>query len=181
MQEQQVQVTEVKKKNKLHIASYILNVVLLITVAVLIVMLVKPEGGFSSILGGGVDMRERVGEPITDNKYGFSFDESYGFLEFSWEAKNISGKTIKYCHFTVIVYNAVGDKLGTRTFKVTGPIENNELISYLATGLNSEIWSALEGNNAAKVEISDITLEYMDGTKETGYYGYSTEEKLKRR
>lgn len=172
MQEQQVQTQEVKKASKLHIASYILNVVLLITVAVLIVMLVKPEGGFSSILGGGIDMRERVGEP---QNFSFKYDAKFYM---HGKAENLSGKTIKYCTFEVIGYNAVGDKITSDTFKVTGPIEPGELIDFEldnGSSMGGIWWFEIEG--VKKVEIGKITLEYMDGTTETGYYGHSKEKK----
>lgn len=170
MQEQQVQTQEVKKASKLHIASYILNVVLLIAVIVLTVMLVKPEGGFTSILGDKkVDMRERVGEPQT-----FWYDYDYKFY-MNWEAENISGKTIKYCEIEVVGINSVEDIISSRTFKITGPIENGDIIKCdLKSGnIYGEWWDDMEG--VKKVEITNITLEYMDGTKETGDYGYSTD------
>jgi hypothetical protein len=96
-------------------------------------------------------------------------------VRIEWKAENLSGKTIKYCTFEVVGYNAVGDKLDTKTFKETGPIEPGDMILVsFYDGDSGDYWSgAME--DVARVEITNITLEYMDGTKETGYYGYSAE------
>lgn len=162
MQEQQVQTQEVKKAKKIPVIAYIIGAILLVAIIVAVVILVKP------------DMRERVGEP---QKFEFNYDYKF----YMWgKAENLSGKTIKYCTFEVIGYNAVDDKIASDIFKITGPIEPGELINFYL-GKDSPMggvwWSDMEG--VKKVEIGKITLEYMDGTKETGYYGYSTEEEVK--
>ncbi len=160
MQEQQVQVREVKKVKKIPVIAYIIGAILLVAIIVAVVILVKP------------DMRERVGEP---QNFSFKYD---GKFYMHGKAENLSGKTIKYCTFEVIGYNAVDDKIASDIFKITGPIEPGELINFYL-GKDSPMggvwWSDMKG--VKKVEIGIITLEYMDGTKETGYYGYSTEER----
>ena len=123
-------------------------------------------------------MSKRVGAPIEDNQYGFSFYmSSNSFLNISWEAKNISKKEIKYCTILLVGYNAVGDYVYSKNIKITGPISTGGNVQLLAGGFFNAIifrdWMAQE-QEITKMVISHIKLEYMDGSIEAGSYGYGT-------
>ena len=86
-------------------------------------------------------------------------------LYITW--KNTSSNTVKYAYFTCDLYNAVDDRVsceitGRYSFngKVTGPIESGTVEG------NDTYWENAWWNNSGKyVKITNITLEYMDGTK----------------
>lgn len=119
-----------------------------------------------------VDMNERISKPTFME---FSLNSANGMKTF-WGANNISGKTIKYCHITFVFENAVGDPAydehtgkNSVEYRLTGPVEPNEQIN-----LRNEIIGYCA--DCFKVTIDEITLEYMDGSKETGHYGWSINE-----
>lgn len=116
-----------------------------------------------------VDMRQKLG-----NNFSFRVN-SAGGIELSFKAQNTSGKEIKYIRFYVDLYNAVGDKIEDEIkntssvyVEVTGPIANGKSANYEdIIGYN---------DNCAKIEIKEVTLVYMDGTSQTGHYGWYTEK-----
>jgi len=123
-----------------------------------------------------VDMTKRVGAPVENNEYGFSFYYD-STLNLSWEAQNLSNKEIKYCTLYLAGYNAVGDFVYGKSYKITGPIKSNKSICSPLLGFYDLLvfrnWLA-EDQKITKITISHIMLEYMDGTVEAGAYGYST-------
>lgn len=116
-------------------------------------------------------MRKR----LTSSKFGFSLNSAGGIV-FSFEAKNSTGKEIKYVRFSVYLYNAVGDLIQDEIKRTTsvdveiiGPIADKKTVS-----LNREIIGYAD--DCAKIEIKDITIEYSDGSDETGKFNYYTEK-----
>lgn len=80
--------------------------------------------------------------------------------------KNTSDKVIKYASFGWTPYNAVGDEVGCeiRGFqpaggRVTGPINPGQTYGY------DYSWDCVWYNNTIrKIVLTDIRIEYMDGT-----------------
>ena len=125
-----------------------------------------------------IDMNTRVGSPNDCQRVkelgGFSFGVNFANgVKVLWGGKNNSGKTINYYTLTLSFYDAVGGKsyseitgLSTKKYKVVGPITPGEdlllldVVDYTPT--------------CSKVQIDEIELEYSDGTKERGQYGWST-------
>ena len=104
-----------------------------------------------------------------DYQYGWkTCPNSAGGVSVVLNLTNTGTKTIKYAYFTFCPYNAVNDivsdsisgkseKLGT----CTGPIGPNETKSGI-------LWENLWYNHSIQmVRIKEVTLEYMDGSKET--------------
>lgn len=91
---------------------------------------------------------------------------SAGGVALRFTYKNDTEKTIKYAYFTVVPYNAVKDKVSCtvkrvseQTVKITGPIEPNIH--------RTPRWENLWYNNTIRtVELKEIEIEYMDGSKE---------------
>lgn len=99
-------------------------------------------------------------------------------MEIGWE--NTSSKTIKYIHFYVEPYNAVGDVVcceirDTSKFRAysTGPYEPGyncyDVFEYsLGTLISGMHWSCCWYNNTVKyINLYQIKIEYMDGTSVT--------------
>jgi len=91
-----------------------------------------------------------------------------------WAAKNVTNKTIKYLTITFEFYNAVGDltkeeisSKTSKTMKLTGPIEPQEAF-YIADIVGYSV-------DCQSIKITDIKVDYMDGTSSNIYYGYKTE------
>lgn len=91
-----------------------------------------------------------------------------------WGFQNLSNKTIKYITFTVYYYNAVGDLVEDNisgktsgTFKITGPIDPKENVMFRDVLMYSK--------TCTKFYISDVKIEYMDGTIVSGKYNKATE------
>lgn len=88
-------------------------------------------------------------------------------------ADNISGKSIKYYTLKISTYNTVGDPSYDSITdkcvfyqKYVGPIEPNaQIVMYNLFTYQTALH---------KIVIDEISIEYMDGTKETVKYGYST-------
>ena len=116
------------------------------------------------------DMTSLVGAPHGDSKYGFSFGKGLG-IEFSWQATNNSGGSIKYCTIQVICYNTVGDAVKKGTFKIPGPFYSGDTISIV----DNVAYFDSSAEYVERVEIAYISLEYSDGSMDAGYYGYSTD------
>ncbi len=127
-----------------------------------------------------VDMKTRIGAPTENEKYGFAYEWSDGFLALKAEAKNNTGKTIKYYSFQYVLYNAVNDKIYSETKKITGPVNPGEILA-----LNIDYWDGgftsvrIMDEDVIRVEITDIKLEYTDGTTEIGPYNYITTNRVK--
>lgn len=115
------------------------------------------------------DMSSLVGPPHSDSMYGFSYNTFMDYLSFSWQATNLSGKTIKYCNIQVDYINGVGDIVRTKTYKITGPIDHNGTISIVKS---NEYFNG--GSSVSAIQITNISLEYLDGSMDAGYYGYTS-------
>ena len=124
-----------------------------------------------------IDMKTVVGHPdecSTTSYFGFCFyKNSVDGIKVCWGGENLSGKTINYYTVTIYFYNSVGDPAyseitgkSSKTIKYVGPVApNKDLI----------IFSVVDYVPAcSKVVIGEITLEYSDGTSDTGWYGWST-------
>jgi len=106
------------------------------------------------------DYIQLIDASIDKSEYSSAID-----LYIRW--KNTSSNTVKYAYFTCDLYNAVDDRVSceiTRKYsftgKVTGPIESGTVYG------NDTYWENAWWNNSGKyVKITNITLEYMDGTK----------------
>ena len=86
---------------------------------------------------------------------------------------NLSSKTIKYLRATVVPYNAVGDR-------VTGEIRRRSSARIYSTGpyigyngtsgpeLHPLFWDTIWYNHSIRcIEITRVSIEYMDGTTRT--------------
>lgn len=105
-----------------------------------------------------------------------SYYNSADGLYLAWAAKNTSSKAIKYLTFTVAFYNSVGDPARdyitgqtSKTIRLIGPIEAGETFFYRKiVGYSS---------SCSLVKITNVTIEYMDGTKISGNYNRTTHHK----
>ncbi len=106
--------------------------------------------------------------------FGFCFyKNSVDGIKVCWGGENLSGKTINYYTVTIYFLNAVGDPAyseitgkSSKTLKYVGPV---------APGADMLIFGVVDYVPAcSKVVIGEITLEYADGTSDTGWYGWST-------
>ena len=102
----------------------------------------------------------------------FIFNSADGII-LSWGARNTSNKTIKYITFTVNYYNSVADPARddithktSYTAKLVGPIGPGKAF-YLRDLIGY-------GSGVAYGKITDVTIEYMDGTSVSGNYGHTT-------
>lgn len=120
-----------------------------------------------------IDMKTVVGAP-KKNMFGFCYyKNSADGIKVCWMAENLSGKTINYYTITVYFYNAVGDPAyseftgkSSKTVKYVGPV---------APGKDLLIFGIVDYVPVcSKVVIGEITLEYSDGTQDTGWYGHYT-------
>lgn len=118
-----------------------------------------------------VDMRKK----ITSNSFYFRLNSAGGIV-FDFQARNSSGKEIKYVRFDVELRNAVGDLVedeikGTSSVSVeiVGPIKSGSTFS-----MTDEIIGYCD--TCARIDIDDITIIYTDGTSETGHFGYYYEK-----
>ena len=119
-------------------------------------------------------MATKVGLP-EDDFFGFCFNKNLysDRVKLCWTAKNLSGKTINYYTVTLYFYNAVGDPaydsitdLSYKTITYVGPVKPSDiLIIYGDVGYIPV---------CSKIVIGEITLDYSDGTYDTGWYGYCT-------
>lgn len=121
-----------------------------------------------------IDMRTRISAPIGG---GFIGKKQYVYFAFDFDAQNISGKDIKYMTLTLEFYNKVDDLLVRKSYKYTGPFKADEtfhIYNNLEMDYGLYIKNATSWNNLSKVRISEIKVEYFDGTIECGEYGYTT-------
>ena len=124
-----------------------------------------------------IDMNTVVGNPndcATTKYFGFCYyKNSVDGIKVCWGGENLSGKTINYYTVTVYFYNSVGDPAyseitgeSSKTIKYVGPVAPGEdLIIY---GIVDYV------PVCSKVVIGEITVEYADGTSDTGWYGWYT-------
>lgn len=124
-----------------------------------------------------IDMNTVVGNPNdcdTTSYFGFCYyKNSADGIKVCWGGENLSGKTINYYTVTIYFYNSVGDPAyseitgkSSKTIKYVGPVAPNEDI--IVYGIVDYV------PVCSKVVIGEITLEYSDGTSDTGWYGWST-------
>lgn len=141
-----------------------------------------------------VDMMLRIGKPSSDQagKGGFSwifspkdfFNYYYDELFAHFQAANISQRTIKYIYLEIELYNNVGDCIFTKKFKLTGPIAPGEDIIYdLDIGTNGtnqdfKYYMAVQDakETVSAVKTSRVTIEYTDGSTETGRYEFTGQQ-----
>ena len=135
----------------------------------------------SNILSAPIEDEQSI-QVLSRDRYTYyiknvaSYYNSANGLYLAWGATNNSSKTIKYLTFTAEFYNAVGDpardSITGKTYKTIqsiGPINSGEsfyfrkIIGY--------------STSCSSIKITNITIEYMDGTKITGTYNYSTHHK----
>lgn len=116
-----------------------------------------------------VDIKTVISAP-TDTFSLIRGKNSVGLVKLVWTANNNSGKTIKYYSVTGYYYNAVGDPAynditgeNYYTVKYVGPIYPGKELLVSELGYCSLCRS---------VVIGEITLEYTDGTFDSGWYGY---------
>jgi hypothetical protein len=118
-----------------------------------------------------VTAEERFSEP-TEFKYGVNSADG---ITLTWNATNLSGKTINYYTVNISTSNPVGDpsydqQTGESTFQIpyVGPIGPNEELG---------VFHLFTYQGALHtVTIDSIDLEYADGTKETVQYNRSTSD-----
>lgn len=72
--------------------------------------------------------------------------------------QNLSSKAIKYLFFTVSFYNNVGDLVTRKLCKVVGPIHIDEVHN------DGKHWQLYVGGEATKMRLTEVKIEYMDGT-----------------
>ena len=118
-----------------------------------------------------VDMRKR----LTNSSFSFDLN-SAGGIEFNFQAKNSTGRKIKYVRFDVYLKNAVGDSIKdeiSRQYSV--PVE---IVGPVEAGKNVGIWDEIIGyhDDCARIDINDITIVYSDGITETGKFNYYYEK-----
>lgn len=124
-----------------------------------------------------IDMTTIIGNPdkcSTTKHFGFCYyKNSADGIKVCWGGENLSKKTINYYTITVYFFNAVGDPAyseitgkSSKTIKYVGPVSPGKdlvifgIVDYVPV--------------CSKVAIGEITVEYADGTSDTGWYGWST-------
>lgn len=119
-----------------------------------------------------VNMRERVGNP---NSFYFVLNSADG-IKACWIAANLSGKNVKYCSLEFSFYNSVGDHVYDDITGDSGVVIR--LVGPMEAGHNFSLLDEIIGYSGTcyKISLDAITLEYMDGSKETGAYGWSVTE-----
>jgi hypothetical protein len=112
--------------------------------------------------------RERVRSLIRVRSVSTSEPNSAAGVDLHIVWTNKSNRTVKYAHFTVVPYNAVGDivedQLGrgsSFTGQVTGPIRPGRTY-----GENHRWGNAWYNPTIVRAKLTGITLEYMDGESE---------------
>ncbi len=95
-------------------------------------------------------------------------------VEVTWGTKYLGTKTVKYATVYLKFQNGVDDPAydqltgeDERIVRLTGPLEPGKCLV-----LYEHI--VAYGPDIAKVQITDIELEYMDGTKDKLWYGWSS-------
>ena len=139
----------------------------------------KGSDGYCTACGKKVtiDMNTVLGNPNeckTTSYFGFCYYKNTADgIKLCWGAENLSGKTINYYTVTIYFYNSVGDPAyseitgkSSKTIKYVGPVApGNDLIIY---GIVDYV------PVCSKVLIGEVTVEYSDGTSDSGWYGWYT-------
>lgn len=91
--------------------------------------------------------------------YKWGWNNEYGFISFHAGFCNMNTKTLKYIEFFFSIYNDVGDKRVSGSFKGTGPVE------YLSNGEwkwdTSRYYAA---GDASHMQLTKIVITYMNGS-----------------
>ena len=136
---------------------------------------------FSEVLSAPLDSMSEIrsfvsnyysGECYNAGNFRLIFNSANGVI-LSWGATNTTKKEIKYITFTINYYNRVGDPAydsitgkSSYTARMTGPIGAGKSFYFRGLiGYGSDIYYGV---------ISDVTIEYMDGSVCKGNYGYTT-------
>lgn len=124
-----------------------------------------------------IDMTTKISAP-TERFASIRKKNSVGKIDLNWTADNLSGKTIKYYTVKCYYYNSVDDPtpndITGKTYysvKYTGPVAPGDMLLVGDIGYAS---------GCKSVVVGEITLEYMDGTTDTGWYGYKLSIPYKR-
>lgn len=115
--------------------------------------------------------KEKARSIIRITKLKFSEPNSAGGVDLFIGFKNMSDKVIKYAYFTVKPYNAVDDPAyctirnkSLMRVNDTGPYKKGEGLAGNYDGYWECLWYSYDIN---RIELEEITIEYMDGTKIT--------------
>lgn len=136
---------------------------------------------FSEVLSAPLDSMDSISRFVPRyysqycyyvGNFRFIFNSADGVI-LSWGATNTTDREIKYITFTIEYYNRVGDRttdsITGRTYytgRLTGPVGAGKSFYFRGLiGYGSDIYYGV---------ITDVTIEYMDGTTISGYYGYTT-------
>lgn len=118
--------------------------------------------------------KDRVRDVITISSLYTENPNSAGGVSWDIVFTNTSDKEIKYASFTVVPYNAVGDVVACSirrtsefTGKVTGPINPGEQY-----GNGRYFDCAWYNNTIVRCELTEIKIEYIDGT----YVSFDSDE-----
>lgn len=111
--------------------------------------------------------RKAAGVPLVVAYAGIEGPNSAGGVDVRINPLNLSEKTIKYLRYTVVPYNAVGDR-------VSGTIRRRSAAQIFETGpiapndASAALWSNTWYNYSVTcMEITRVRIEYMDGTART--------------
>lgn len=115
--------------------------------------------------------KEKARSIIRITKLKFSEPNSAGGVDLFIGFKNMSDKVIKYAYFTVKPYNAVDDPVyctirneSLMRVNDTGPYKKGEGLAGNYDGFWECLWYSYDID---RIELEEITIEYMDGTKIT--------------
>lgn len=113
------------------------------------------------------------GTLLEGNPTGQAKMDSVGGIDVNIEEKYIGTKTVKYYTYTVSLYNDVGDPVKDEikgrneiVVKVTGPLYPDEELLIFGNPL-------CYASTCGEIHIDEMEFEYMDGTKEKIWFGYS--------
>lgn len=120
-----------------------------------------------------IDITTRIGTPydsdVLEQYGGFSFycDDEYPTILCG--GRNLTDKTIKYICFKPYFINRVGERqdCGFGGYKQMGPINPGEDFYQVISTIERAV-------GVETVGISEIEIEYMDGTTERGSYNFQT-------
>lgn len=112
--------------------------------------------------------RKAAGVPLVIAYADTEGPNSAGGVDVRINALNVSSKTIKYLRYTVVPYNAVGDR-------VSGTIRRRSAARIFDTGPIAPdassppgVWDNVWYNSSIRcLEITRVRIEYMDGTSRT--------------
>ncbi len=99
------------------------------------------------------------------------------WLDIQWYAANNSGKTISRFRITVEAYDASGNLVYGKTSKWRDGVADGETFGLTAhfTPKISEMDELASFQTITSVKITQIEIEYADGSTMKGIYGFSTE------